>query len=172
MKYLILFLVINFNCKDTMKELDYCKMYKEDQSHLFDSKKTESENAEIKKQRIEIFYSNYNEIKNYSHIEGFPIVKDSMQFTTDSCKFYAMYATLIHICQIDPKLFFSDENIVFLANAIDKNLLDNSLVYTAIKIGSHTPYCVDQKPAITEALIKWKLHEKLSKYIEYKECQK
>jgi hypothetical protein len=140
MKYIIIlfFLITSSNCasqKDT--SLDYCQLYKSDQSYLFSLSKSETENKRNLEKRKQIILDNYAAFKNYANANGFPLITDEMVETSDSCKYYFCMATFIHIHQTQPKLFYSDENILFLHKAVKAKLLDNSLLYTAIKIGSH-----------------------------------
>jgi hypothetical protein len=169
-KYLLLISIL-LSCSKNIKELDFCTMYKKDQSHLYDATKSEAENAEIKKKRKNLIYSNYNELKSYSNKYHFPQVDKSMQYTNDSCKYYSIFATLIHINQIEPEVFYSSRNIEFLADAIDKKYLDNNLVYPAVKIGSHSPYCKTLEPNIKLAIQKWKLPIKLLEDMQYIDCK-
>lgn len=173
MKYttIIFFFITLINCSSQKDMgLDYCTMYKSDQSHLYSPTMTDAVNKQNLEKRKQVFIDNYITFKNYANANGFPLITDEMLETSDSCKYYFCMATLIHINQTQPKLFYSDDNIQFLHNAEKAKLLDNSLLYTAIKIGSHGKTCIAFREAIIRALALWELEASMIDLFEFKNC--
>ena len=160
MKNILLIVILMFISFEKQVELDYCKMLEEDQSFL--------DNSE---ERNKIFEKNFNQILEKTRKEGFPTVsfKDSK---TDSCKYWSVTATLIHIVQSKPELLFDQEVIELFKKEMDKGNMDNDLLIPAFKISSKTrEFCDTLKSKIEYSTNLWGLNSSLIKEIKYKECQ-
>src|SRR5690606_1593374 len=102
---------------------------------------------------------------------GFPnVVKEDQ--VRDSCKYWAIYSTMIHISQTRPDIFYSEEMMNLFSKEINENRMDNSILYTAVKIGSLSKTCDTLKNQVHKSVTSWKIDTTLLDRFKYVHCDK
>lgn len=124
------FFLIHCGLKKSIK-LDYCKMLEEDQSHVNNDKSNMEQYRKDSNLRDAIFYKNFQSIIELTLEEGFPDVN----MTKDSCLNSAVYMTMIHTAQSNPKLFFSNEIVALFKEELKNESLDKQLLNTSTLMG-------------------------------------
>lgn len=149
---------------------DYCAIIESDQSNLHSEEKTEEENQISLKKRKETFLNNFDLIIKETVRNGFPNVLEEDK-VRDSCKYWAIYATMIHISQTRPDIFYSEEMMNLFSKEINENRMDNSILYTAVKIGSLSKTCDTLKNQVHKSVIAWKIDTTLLDRFKYVQCE-
>ena len=169
---LVLLLTFTLACKNEKPiELDYCDMLSKDQSYV---NKETTDTAVIERNRRlrhQIFVENYTQIVRLTKQSGFPNF-DFEALPQDSCKNWALTATLIHMAQAKPEIFFSTENIALLSSEIDKGNLDSSDLFVAFKVSFVTnQFCEELRENINMAITKWRIKDLENTEANYKSCE-
>jgi hypothetical protein len=175
MKYLQLIIGIIIigivSCKRIQPvEIDYCEMLTRDQSHVNHVETEKSVMEENNKIRHQIFLENYEQLIQLTKDEGFPNISfDSLP--QDSCKYWAITATLIHIAQSKPKIFFSEETISLFKEEMDKGNLESEDLTPAFRISFVTnEFCEDLQEIINKAIQTWGMESHLNGLPKFKKC--
>lgn len=158
--FILTFVFLTSCQSDVPIVLDYCKMHAEDQSFLDDSFK-----------RKEMFKKKIHQIMAYTRQQGFPKVSFYDE-PFDSCKYWAVTGTMIHIAQAEPALLFNQKTIDFFKKEMEKGNLDKELFIPAFKISSRTnTFCETMKPDIEYALQLWELDASYFEEATYIKCE-
>ena len=158
------------SCKEDAIILDYCKMFSEDQSHVNTDKSDMVEFNADKAERHKIFKKNFDLIIQKTEQEGFPFVSLN-NYPKDSCKYFAVSATMIHTAQSNPDVFFSKKYADLFKREMDrgnieKKLLEQSSLFTAKTID----LCNELKPKIEYAINKWGIDSEIFKEAKFINC--
>lgn len=137
---------------------NYCKMLELDQSHVNSDRSNEKLFNSDKQARHEIFRDNFNQIIQYSKINGFPEMGSLKASGLDSCRNWAVMITLFHVGQSQPKLFFDAETKEILKKEIIEGRLKSGSLFPPLREGfrSHE-FCIEKKDEIIETLISWQI---------------
>lgn len=172
MKNLVaVFFIIIFSstCSLKNKVLDFCKMLEKDQSYLSTGLSDTSQIRSNLIKRKAIFIENFNIIIDETIKNGFPQISE-INSLSDTCSYWGVTATLAHICQTRPDLFFSDKIVKLFTKEIEMKRMSNKLLFTSIRIGSLNKTCDTLKYKIENAIIQWELDPGLMNEISYKIC--
>lgn len=157
-------LLFLFSCSEEKPiALDYCEILKTDQSHL-------GRDSMDREKRKKIIHENFDQLIAFSKQNGFPKVS-FYDFPFDSCKYWAVSATLIHIVQTKPDLFFEKKTVDFFKTEMDKGNLTPGLLFTAGKVSSISPFCEKLKPEVEYASELWNLEKNPFKDFKFKKCE-
>jgi hypothetical protein len=151
--------------------IDYCKIYEEDQSHIFNPALSKEENQSNLQIRKEIFLKNFDVLMTETKKNGFPNVNQKNR-EHDECRYDAVLATLIHICQTRPDIFYSEMTRSIFIREIEKGNLSRDLLFTPIKIASHQKICEYLREDIETSITAWKLDSSLFENMEFVDCKK
>lgn len=155
---LVIFLI---SCNQPKVDIDYCSMLEEDQSYL---------SSEELDQRKKVFVENLETIVKEINENGFPDINPIGKPPKDSCKYWAINGTLIHISQTRPDLFYNEDHVSLFETEIKKGNLDPQVLYPAIKMGSSREFCSDMKSQIFGAIDRWTLDANDFE-LKFKECE-
>lgn len=159
------------NCKPNKPiDIDYCDMLTKDQSYVNLEEKDEQIRMENNKKREELFVKNYEQIIQLTKQEGFPNI-DRNNMPQDSCKYWGVTATLIHMAQAKPEIFFSEDNITLFESEIKKGNLEPKNLTPAFRISFITnEFCEDLREPINKAVDVWKMKTFLNSEPKFKKC--
>lgn len=168
--WIVVSLIVSLTCcgEDFAAELDYCAMLKEDQSNLSSAADTKSIAIEKRRKRIQIFSNNFNDIIDFTMQYGFPEF-DQGDLKQDSCKYWAVVATLVHVAQTDRDVFFSEKTKEVFSREIQSARLPKEILYPALKMGIHSPICDSLANNVFSALDLWGFEE-LKSDVRLQEC--
>ena len=155
-------LIVFYSCKEstvTSKTLDYCKMLEDDQTLKGQDRKN-------------VFKENFKSIIEYTQRNGFPNY-DFNELPKDSCKTWAVMATLIHITQTSPELIFNNDILELFSVEIEKGNLNPEDIYPAFKVstGGGQMFCDSLEPIINKTFDKWKMDPELREYFVFRNCE-
>ena len=159
----------SFSC-NLKYRIDYCEILEKDQSNLFSQERTQEENAIALEKRKQIFLENFDVIIKEVMRKGFPHLNEESK-KLDSCIYDAILATLIHISQTRPDLFYSPEITDLFLKEIQANRLTTDLLYTPVKMGAFNTVCDTLKTRIETAIKLWGVKEELLQNFKYKNCE-
>lgn len=169
--FVFLILASNISCQlDNPVQINYCEMLTKDQSHVdFDYTDPQVVKSNVQ-QRKEIFLENYKQIIALTKQEGFPNINfDSLP--QDSCKYWAITATLIHMAQAWPDVFFTEETISLLKKEMEEGNLESEDLTPAFRISFHTnEFCDNLEPLIKKAIDTWEMKPHLDSEPRFKKC--
>ncbi|MCC6722976.1 MAG: hypothetical protein IT258_00605 [Saprospiraceae bacterium] len=175
MKYLQLIigiLIIGIVSCERIKpnKIDYCKMLTKDQSHVNHVDTDTSVMNENNRIRQQIFLENYVQLIQSTKEEGFPNISED-NLPQDSCKYWAVTATLIHMAQAKPEIFFSEETISLFKKEMDAGHLKSEDLVPAFRISFTTnEFCDSLQETINKALQTWKMEPFLNSQPKFKKC--
>ena len=141
MRILILLnlILIFLSCKnsdtDSKIELDYCKMLELDQSYVNSDTTDRVKQNSDRLKRHNLIKNNFKDLIQYSSQNGFPEMGSLKATGIDSCRNWAVFITIFHIGQIEPKLLFEDETINVFKNEIENGNLKSSSIFSSIRDG-------------------------------------
>lgn len=158
-------------CKEKTIALDYCKMIAEDQSYV-NTNPSDSINFKADKaKRGKIFEKNFALVINKTKQEGFPYInlKNPQE---DSCKYWAVSMTMIHMAQSKPAVFFSKKYVNLFKHELDKGNIEKKLLQRASLITARTiDLCEELKPQIEYASKQWAMDIDLFKQANFINCE-
>lgn len=156
------------SCKLNQK-INYCEILNTDQSNLPSPTLSLEENEKLKQKRKQIFLNNYQKIRADAKKNGLPTMDKELE-QSDTCKYYGILATFIHISQTRPDIFYGSDNVDFIYSEILANHLTANFLYTPVKLGTFNTVCDSIMPKIEFAIRKWGVNEALLKEFKYKTC--
>lgn len=151
-------------------KIDYCEMLTKDQSHVNHVDTDTSVMKENNRIRQQIFLENYEQLIQLTKGEGFPNISfDSLP--QDSCKYWAVTATLIHMAQAKPEIFFSEATISLFKEQMDAGNLESEDLTPAFRISFRTnEFCDDLQAPINKAIQTWGMEPHLDSQPKFKKC--
>lgn len=151
-------------------ELDYCEMLTRDQSYVNHDETDKAVVEENKRKRSQIFVENYEQLIALTKREGFPSISFE-NLPQDSCKYWAITITLIHIAQTKPETFFSEEAIALFEEEIEKGNIDSEDLAPAFRVSLMTnEFCDDLQGNIEKAIQIWGMEPYLNVRPKFKKC--
>ena len=171
---LLLFITFMINltaCKTNKAvELDYCKMLTKDQSHLNEVVIDPNKRKENTSLRNKGFEENFQQILVLTKQQGFPNVSFE-ELPKDSCKYWAVTATLIHMAQTKPEVFFSEEITSLFKAEITKGNLDSEDLMPAYRISfTSNEFCQKLEASINQAIQTLGMEPHLNGSPSFKKC--
>lgn len=159
------------SCENKVKkiELDYCEMYKKDQSFVAENSNPNLTEEENRIEREKLVIQNFNKLIQFTKEKGFPqtFFKDP-----EACKFWSISLTLIHTAQMQPELFFHDSTIHLFSKELKSGRLKPELLIPVFKISSRTNvFCKTLEPQIEQSILIWDIPTQFSNSIQYKTCK-
>lgn len=152
-------------------EIDFCKMLARDQSNLNYGETDETKREENKKKRRQLFLENYKAIIQLTKDNGFPNI-DFGNSPQDSCKFWAVTSTLIHMAQSKPEIFFSEETISIFKEEISKGNMESQDLTAAFRVSFITnEFCEELEKPIRKAINSWGMEAHIKREPKFKKCQ-
>jgi hypothetical protein len=151
---LFISLIISFTACTSNKsvEWDFCNMLTKDQSHLNDGVTDADKRKENTSLRNKGFEENFLQILELSKQQGFPNVSFE-DLPKDSCKYWAVTATLIHMAQTKPEVFFSEEITLLFKEEMNKGNLDSDDLTPAFRMSFATnEFCQNLEASINHAI--------------------
>lgn len=151
-------------------ELDYCKMLTKDQSHLNEGVTDPNKRKENTSLRNKGFEENFQQILVLTKQQGFPNVSFE-GLPKDSCKYWAVTATLIHMAQSKPEVFFSEEITTLFKAEITKGNLDSEDLMPAYRISfTSNEFCQKLEASINQAIQTLGMEPHLNGSPSFKKC--
>lgn len=133
-------------------EFDYCSMLETDQSHLNEGVADEIKRKENTSLRKKGFEENFQQILELTKQQGFPNVSFE-NLPKDSCKYWAVTSTLIHMAQTKPEVFFSEETTTLFKEEMNKGNLDSEDLTPAFRMSFATnEFCQNLEASINRAI--------------------
>lgn len=144
-----------------------------DQSYLPNEEITIDEATSNSQKREEIFKANFRQLIEYSQQNGFPDIGSLQTTGLDSCKNQAIVATLFHIGQSQPKLFFEKETIKLLEREIENGRLSKGSLSAPLREGFRRfEFCIEHKDKMYAALKSWQMDIGQVPSIKFVACDK
>jgi hypothetical protein len=175
MKFISLITVILtvgfWDCKPNKPiELDFCSMLVTDQSHLNDGVTDPDKWKENNSLRKKSFEENFQQILELTKQQGFPNVSFE-ELPKDSCKYWAVTATLIHMAQTKPEVFFSEEITTLFKEEMNKGNLDSEDLTPAYRISfTSNEFCQKLEASINQAIQTLGMEPHLNGSPTFKKC--
>ncbi|HMR86644.1 MAG TPA: hypothetical protein PKD51_00745 [Saprospiraceae bacterium] len=176
MKYLIIIsfsiIAVCWSCKLNKKvDLDYCNMLEKDQSHMNEGVTDPDKRKENTSLRNKGFEENFQQILELTKQQGFPNVSFE-DLPKDSCKYWAVTATLIHMAQTKPEVFFSEEITTLFKEEINKGNLDSDDLTPAYRISfTSNKFCQNLEASINHAIQTLGMETYLNGSPTFKKCE-
>ena len=171
-KFVFIFIVFSGlqSCNEKVAVLDYCKILTDDQLDVNWDKSDMAKFEADKIKRSNRITNNFELLIRETKENGFPVV--SLNFADDeNCKSRAVTMTMIHIAQINPKLFFSGYYSKLFKLEIDKGNLDKELLKRSCIIAFKTEeICENLKSNIEDAINLWKLELSIMRDTKFVKC--
>lgn len=166
-----IFVLLLNSCDSKPIELDYCKMIAEDQSFVNNDKSNLEQYNLDKSKRKEIIKNNFALIMEKTKQDGFPLVSLNT-YSVDSCKYWTITMTMIHIAQSDPELFFSEKYSKIFESELKKGNMERNLLEKASVITAKTiELCEEWKPKIKYATDLWGINYSIFDAAKFIKCK-
>jgi hypothetical protein len=166
-----IFTLIALSCEHNKPiEIDYCEMLARDQYYVNRDETDQAIREENSKKRRQIFEENYEQIIKLTKQEGFPKINFE-NLPQDSCKYWAVTITLIHIAQSRPEIFFSQETVALFKEEMEKGNLDSKNLAPAFRVSFMTnEFCEELQKPIQDAIESWKMESHLNRKPKFRKC--
>ena len=164
-------IIANIGCNSNKPiEIDYCKMLTRDQSYVNREELDPVKRESNREKRKEIFIENYDQIIQLTKQKGFPNINFE-DLPQDSCKYWAVTATLIHMAQSKPEIFFSEKTISLFKDEMNKGNLEPEDLTPAFRLSFTTnEFCEDLKETINKAVQVWEMKPHVNQEPKFKKC--
>lgn len=151
--------------------LDYCAMLETDQSYVDHDEKDETVRAENSRKRDEIFKENFVSMIELTKQDGFPDISTN-ETPQDSCRWWAVTMTLIHMAQAEPEVFFDEKTVSLFKNELQKGNVESENLAPPFRVSFMTnTFCNDLKEPIQEAMIAWGVESRINAEPKFKDCK-
>jgi len=159
------------SCKDVKDQpIDYCQMLEHDQSYTSTGTEDSLVRESNRQKRIQLFEANYETILREIESNHFPDL--SIKTTTqDSCRFWAITMTFIHMAQTRPEVLFSEKSRKMMAQEILEGHLQPEDIVPAFRVTfGHKEFCSDLRESIEQAILAWKVGDMINAEPTYVAC--
>ncbi len=151
--------------------LDYCAMLERDQTTPDKNETDTLLRRQILDQRRQSFVENFELLLAETKQNGFPFLDQETQ-QSDSCKYWAVTATLIHMGQAHPHKIFTREVIDLFANEMNEGRVTSGTLFPAFSVSFVTKeFCDTLENKINLALDNWKIDRDKLRTPRFKKCE-
>lgn len=143
---------IIISCSPIQQEpLDYCDIFEKDRSHVNVDKQSKSY-LEDSIKRAKNIIENWKKLEHEVKTSGFPDIHPYSS-GIDSCRYWAVTMTFIHIVQNSSNEFIKKKNMNLMKKEIDAGRMSHDFIFKCFKIGLMTnSFCLSQKEKLNHAL--------------------
>ena len=160
-------LIIHSCCTQETRVIDYCQMIERDQSYT-NPDEIRADDDWMKREAI--FLENFDILITETRKSGFPHIETKAS-GVDSCRYWAVIMTLVHMAQAHPELLFTQEIMELFKSEVEKGNLTAVALTPLFKISFVTnEFCEELKEKINQALQEWGVSGYINSQPRYKKC--